>query len=196
MRGSWETARSLSHSGGRGSPYQERKRITDLAVMISRLHAQLAALPWRDVPVAYDKRETRARPRRAAHPQGNRGGQGPGLPPCRPGHPDHPPPQSQGKAVTRNLLRGHLARCHPRPAPPSSRASSVATEGSRTGCTGSATWTSMRTARRSAPPAVPGLWPAYLVITILRLAGATSIAAALRYHARRPSRPLRTIMKC
>jgi predicted transposase YbfD/YdcC len=35
-----------------------------------------------------------------------------------------------------------------------------------------------------------------LVITILRLAGATSIAAALRYHARRPSRPLQTIMKC
>jgi hypothetical protein len=34
-----------------------------------------------------------------------------------------------------------------------------------------------------------------LVITILRLAGAASIAAALRYHARRPSRPLRTIMK-
>jgi hypothetical protein len=35
-----------------------------------------------------------------------------------------------------------------------------------------------------------------LVITILRLSGATSIAAALRYHARRPARPLRTIMKC
>jgi predicted transposase YbfD/YdcC len=34
-----------------------------------------------------------------------------------------------------------------------------------------------------------------LVITILRLAGTTSIAAALRYHARRPSRPLQTIMK-
>src|SRR5262249_44891681 len=35
-----------------------------------------------------------------------------------------------------------------------------------------------------------------LVITILRLAGYASIAAALRYHARRPSRPLQTIMKC
>ena len=35
-----------------------------------------------------------------------------------------------------------------------------------------------------------------LVITILRLADHTSIAAALRYHARRPSRPLRTIAKC
>jgi hypothetical protein len=35
-----------------------------------------------------------------------------------------------------------------------------------------------------------------LVVTILRLAGATSIAAALRYHARRPGRPLQAIMKC
>jgi hypothetical protein len=35
-----------------------------------------------------------------------------------------------------------------------------------------------------------------LVITVLRLAGAASIAAPLRYHARRPSRPLQTIMKC
>ena len=35
-----------------------------------------------------------------------------------------------------------------------------------------------------------------LVITILRLAGAASIAGALRYHARRPSRPLQTIMNC
>lgn len=36
-----------------------------------------------------------------------------------------------------------------------------------------------------------------LVITILRLTGvgATSIAAALRHHARRPNRPLQTIMK-
>ncbi len=35
-----------------------------------------------------------------------------------------------------------------------------------------------------------------LVITILRLAGATSIAAALRYHARRPARPLQTLTTC
>jgi predicted transposase YbfD/YdcC len=35
-----------------------------------------------------------------------------------------------------------------------------------------------------------------LAITILRLAGHASIATALRYHARRPDRPLRTIMKC
>jgi predicted transposase YbfD/YdcC len=35
-----------------------------------------------------------------------------------------------------------------------------------------------------------------LAITILRLAGHVSIAAALRHHARRPDRPLRTIMNC
>jgi hypothetical protein len=35
-----------------------------------------------------------------------------------------------------------------------------------------------------------------LAITILRLAGHASIAAALRYHARRPDRPLRTITNC
>ena len=35
-----------------------------------------------------------------------------------------------------------------------------------------------------------------LAITILRLAGHASIAAALRHHARRPDRSLRTIMSC
>jgi hypothetical protein len=34
------------------------------------------------------------------------------------------------------------------------------------------------------------------LVTIVRLAEATSITAALRYHARRPGRPLQTIMKC
>jgi predicted transposase YbfD/YdcC len=35
-----------------------------------------------------------------------------------------------------------------------------------------------------------------LIITILRLTGHTSIAAGLRHHARRPGRPLHTIMNC
>jgi hypothetical protein len=35
-----------------------------------------------------------------------------------------------------------------------------------------------------------------LAIAILRLTGHASIAAALRHHARRPSRPLQTIMNC
>jgi hypothetical protein len=33
-----------------------------------------------------------------------------------------------------------------------------------------------------------------LAITILRLSGETSIAAALRHHTRRPGRPLQTTM--
>ena len=35
-----------------------------------------------------------------------------------------------------------------------------------------------------------------LAITVLRLTGQPSIAAALRYHARLPGRPLQTIMNC
>ena len=35
-----------------------------------------------------------------------------------------------------------------------------------------------------------------LAITIMRLTGEPSIAAALRYHARRPGRPLQTITNC
>jgi len=35
-----------------------------------------------------------------------------------------------------------------------------------------------------------------LVITILRLADAQNIAAALRYHVRKSSRPLQTITNC
>jgi len=35
-----------------------------------------------------------------------------------------------------------------------------------------------------------------LAITVLRLTGKSSIAAALRYHARRPGRPLQTILNC
>jgi DDE family transposase len=35
-----------------------------------------------------------------------------------------------------------------------------------------------------------------LAITVLRLTGADNIAAALRHHARRPDRPLQTIMNC
>jgi len=50
-------------------------------------------------------------------------------------------------------------------------------------------------ARTAAGPRVMASLRSF-VITILWLAGAASIAAALRYHARRPGRPLQTIMKC
>ena len=35
-----------------------------------------------------------------------------------------------------------------------------------------------------------------LAVSILRLAGRASIAAAVRYHARRPDQPLQTLLKC
>ena len=35
-----------------------------------------------------------------------------------------------------------------------------------------------------------------LAITVLRLTGKSSIAAALGYHARRPGRPLQMILNC
>src|SRR6266487_111642 len=61
-----------------------------------------------------------------------------------------------------------------------------------------ATWTSTKTARRSGTGSGPRIMASLrnLVITILRLTGAASIAAALRYHARRSVRPLQAIMRC
>jgi predicted transposase YbfD/YdcC len=35
-----------------------------------------------------------------------------------------------------------------------------------------------------------------IAIAVLRLTGATNIAAGARYHARRPERPLQAIMRC
>jgi predicted transposase YbfD/YdcC len=51
-----------------------------------------------------------------------------------------------------------------------------------------------QTRTASGPRVMAGL--RNLAITILRLAPHASIAAALRHHARRPDRPLRTIMNC
>jgi hypothetical protein len=67
---------------------------------------------------------------------------------------------------------------------------------SRTACSESATSPTTRTDPRSAPATDLASWLAYLAIAILRLAGHASIAAAVRYRARRPSRLLQTIMKC
>jgi hypothetical protein len=73
------------------------------------LYAQLAVLPWRGVPVAYGKRER-------GHGRTERRtlkitAVAMGLAfPRRPGHPDHPPPQSQRQVAARDLLRGHLRR--------------------------------------------------------------------------------------
>ncbi len=161
------------------------------------LYAQLAALPWREVPVAYDKRERghgRTERRTLKVTAVARG-----LAfPCA----------AQAIQITRRRkVKGKWSRetCYAvtsltltRPPTPSSRPSSAATGRSRTSCTGSRPGLRRRPVpgphRQRAPH--HGQPTGNLVITLLRLAGATSIAAALRYHARRPARPLRTIMKC
>jgi predicted transposase YbfD/YdcC len=78
------------------------------------LHAQLAALPWRQVPVAHDARE-RGHGRGAAHREGHRRGRRAGLPARRPGHPDRSPPAAadQQEVVCRDRLCDHLADGHP-----------------------------------------------------------------------------------
>ena len=126
-----------------------------------RLHAQLAALPWREVPVAHDKRER--------------------------GH---------GRTERRTLKVTSLTLTQ------ASYTQLAAIIRGHWGIEDRLHWvrdldfdedrSQVRTA--SGPRIMASL--RNLVITILRLAGATSIAAALRYHARRPARPLQTIMQC
>ena len=99
--------------------------------------------------------------------------------------------------VPRDLLRGHLAGCHTGPL----RQLATIIRG-HWGIEDRLHWvrdldfdedrSQIRTA--SGPQIMASL--RNLAITILRLTGATCIAAALRYHARRSSRPLRMIMKC
>ena len=77
-------------------------------------------------------------------------------------------------------------------------ASLAATGQSKTVCTGSATSTygeDLSQVRTGSGPRVMATLR-NLALAILRIAGATSIAAALRHHSRRPDRPLRTIMNC
>jgi predicted transposase YbfD/YdcC len=161
------------------------------------LHAQLAALPWRDVPVAYDKAER--------------------------GHGRHERRTLKVTAVARGLAFPHAAQalqivrrrkvkgkwsretCYAATSLSITQASPdqlAAIIRGHWGIEDRLHWvrdldfdedrSQVRTA--AGPQIMASL--RNLVITILRLAGAANIAAALRYHARRPSRPLRTIMKC
>jgi predicted transposase YbfD/YdcC len=161
------------------------------------LHAQLAALPWRDVPAAYDKRE------------------------C--GHGRHERRTLKVTAVARGLAFPHAAQalqivrrrkikgkwsretCYAVTSLTLTQASPgqlAAIIRGHWGIEDRLHWvrdmdfdedrSQVRTA--AGPQIMASL--RNLAITILRLAGHASIAAALRYHARRPARPLRTIMKC
>jgi predicted transposase YbfD/YdcC len=161
------------------------------------LHAQLAALPWQDVPVAYTKRER-------GHGRIERRtlkitSVAKGL--------AFPHAAQAIKVVRRRKVNGKWS-CETCYAVTSltvtqaSHAQLAAIIRGHWGIEDRLHWvrdtdfdedrSQVRTA--SGPRIMASL--RNLAITILRLSGATSIAAALRYHARRPARPLRTIMRC
>jgi predicted transposase YbfD/YdcC len=161
------------------------------------LYAQLAALPWREVPVAYTKRErghgrTERRTLKVT-------AVAKGLDfPCA----------AQGIKITRRRkVKGKWSRetCYAVTSLTLTQATYpqlAAIIRGHWGIEDRLHWvrdmdfdedrSQIRTA--SGPRIMASL--RNLAITILRLAGAASIAAALRYHARRPARPLQTIMTC
>jgi predicted transposase YbfD/YdcC len=161
------------------------------------LHAQLAALPWRDVPVAYTKRERghgRTERRTLKITAVARGLAFPRA--------------AQAIEITRRRkVKGKWSRetCYAVTSLSVTQASPAqlaAIIRGHWGIEDRLHWvrdldfdedrSQIRTA--SGPQIMASL--RNLAITILRLTGATCIAAALRHHARRSSRPLRTIMKC
>ena len=124
------------------------------------LHAQLAALPWRQVPAAHDARE-----------------KGHGRAEWRTVKVTATATQAR-PAELAAIIRGHWLiedRLH---------------------WVRDMDWDEDRSQVRTGngPRVMASL--RNLAITVLRLTGQTSIAAALRYHARRPGRPLQTIMNC
>jgi predicted transposase YbfD/YdcC len=162
------------------------------------LHAQLAALPWREVPVACDTRERghgRAERRTIKVTAVARGLL---LP--------HAVQAIQ--IVRRRLLKGKkwpAETCHAITSLTATQASPAELAAiirghraieDRLHWVRDTDWDEDRSQVRTAsgPRVMAAL--RNLVTNILRLAGATNIAAALRHHARRPSRPLRTIMNC
>jgi predicted transposase YbfD/YdcC len=160
------------------------------------LYAQLAALPWRDVPAAYDKRER-------GHGRAERrilkvtsAAQGLAFP--------HAVQAIQ--IVRRRKLKGKWSRetsyaVTSLTVSQATHAQLAAIIRGHWGIEDRLHWvrdtdfdedrSQVRTA--AGPRVMASL--RNLAITILRLAGATCIAAAPRYHARRPARPLRTITK-
>src|SRR6266513_4763320 len=161
------------------------------------LHAQLAALPWRDVPAAYDEREHghgRTERRTLKVTSVARGLA-------------FPHAAQAIQIVRRRKVKGKWSRetCYAVTSLTviqASHAQLAAIARGHWGIEDRLHWvrdmdfdedrSQIRTA--TGPRVMASL--RNLAITILRLAGATSIAPALRYHARRPTRPLRTIMRC
>jgi predicted transposase YbfD/YdcC len=160
------------------------------------LHAQLAALPWRDVPVAYTKRERghgRTERRTLKVTSVARGLA-------------FPHAAQAIQIVRRRKVKGKWSAetCYAVTSlrvTQASPAQLAAIIRGHWGIEDRLHWvrdmdfdedrSQVRTA--SGPHIMASL--RNLVITILRLAGTTGIATALRYYARRPSRPLQAIMK-
>jgi predicted transposase YbfD/YdcC len=161
------------------------------------LHAQLAALPWREVPAAYDRRERghgRAERRTLKVTAVARGLAFPHA--------------AQAIQVTRRrTVRGKRSRetCYAVTSLTCIQASPArfaAIIRGHWGIEDRLHWvrdldfdedrSQVRTA--AGPRIMASL--RNLAISILRLAGHACIAAALRHHTRQPARPLRTIMKC
>jgi predicted transposase YbfD/YdcC len=161
------------------------------------LHAQLAALPWRDVPVAYQARERGHGRTERRTLKVTAVAKGLAFP--------HAAQATQ--IVRRRKMKGKWSAetCYAVTSlsiTQAAHAQLAAIIRGHWGIEDRLHWvrdldfdedrSQVRTA--SGPRIMASL--RNLVITILRLSAATSIAAALRYHARRPARPLQTIMKC
>ena len=123
------------HLAGRGAHY-----VLTVKRNQPSLHAQLAALPWRQVPAAHDSRERgHGRDERRTIKATSVAG-GLAVPSRRASCPDRtPPPGRQEEVVHRDQLRRHLPDRHPGQPRPNSPPSSAATGPSKTACTGSAT---------------------------------------------------------
>jgi predicted transposase YbfD/YdcC len=161
------------------------------------LQAQLAALPWRDVPVAYDQRQRGHGRRERRILKVTAVARGLAFP--------HAAQAIQ--IVRRRKVRGKWSRetCYAVTSLSATQASPgqfAAIIRGHWGIEDRLHWVRdfdfeedrchVRTA--AGPQIMASL--RNLAITILRLTGATCVAAALRYHAGRPARPLRTIMMC
>ena len=161
------------------------------------LHAQLAALPWRDVPVAYDKAE---------HGHGRTERRILKVTSVAKGL-AFPHAVQAIQIVRRRKLKGKWSRetCYAVTSLTVTQATYAQLAAIIRGHWGiedrlhwvrDLDWDEDRSQVRTAngPRIMASL--RNLAITILRLAGAASIAAALRYHARRSVRPLQAIMRC
>jgi hypothetical protein len=121
------------------------------------------------------------------------------VPARRAGHPDRAPApdRQEEEMVPRDRLCGHLAdRC---PASPTELAAIIRghwTIEDRLHWVRDMDYDEDRSQVRTTNASRVVATLRNLTITILRLTGHASITAALRHHARRPDRPLRTIMNC